>query len=438
MLIFTSANFQIAYCKSYKERIFKMNKNAPKRKSRNRKKSYLLPVLLLLCLIVLTAALISVLSNKPAKQNSTPPTVPDTGNVSDATADTTTEPTIPQVSFFGKEYAQDITELTLPESDIAALEHETVYSCICDALNSFTELELMDVRAAALTLDEMTSLKENYPSVRFIWNVDLYGTELSSDDKEADISGIVITDIEALKTRLRLLYSLTYLDMCDCGLTNEQMEELQNEFPQIKFVWKVTLGLWTIRTDTVAFSTLKDGTITYRLTNDDCKVLKYCTDMVALDLGHNKVTDLSFLEFMPELKILILVDNWLTDTQSPYLYDLSMLKYCPKLMYLEFFVGDVTDISVFDYLPNLVDLNISYNPISDVSHLLNFTKLERLYIEHTSLTEQDYELLKETYPDAYIVYYGEGSVDQGWREHERYFAMIDMFHNNYVNDLFKD
>lgn len=415
-----------------------MNKNTPQRKSRNRKKSYLLPVLVLLCLIALTAALISVLSNRSQKQDSTSTAVPDTGNVSDTTAETTTEPTIPQVSFFGKEYAQDITELTLPESDIASLEHETVYSRICDALNSFTGLEHMDVRAAALTLDEMTSLKEAHPSVRFIWNVDLYGTELSSDDTEADISGIEITDIEALKTRLRLLYSLTYLDMCDCGLTNEQMEELQNEFPQIKFVWKVTLGLWTIRTDTVAFSTLKDGTITYRLTNDDCKVLKYCTDMVALDLGHNKVTDLSFLEYMPELKILILVDNWLTDTQSPYLYDLSMLKYCPKLMYLEFFVGDVTDISVFDYLPNLVDLNISYNPISDVSHLLNFTKLERLYIEHTSLTEQDYELLKETYPDAYIVYYGEGSVDQGWREHERYFAMIDMFHNNYMNDLFKD
>ena len=415
-----------------------MDKNTPQRKSRKRKKSYLLPLLVLLCLIVLTAVLISVLSNKSPKQNSTSTAAPDTTGVSDTTSETTTEPTIPQVSFLGKEYAQDITELTLPESDIVSLEHETVYSRICDALNSFTELELMDVRAAALTLDEMTSLKENYPSVRFIWNVDLYGTELSSDDTEADISGIEITDIEDLKLRLRLLDSLTYLDMCDCGLTNEQMEELQNEFPQIKFVWKVTLGLWTIRTDTVAFSTLKDGTITYRLTNDDCKVLKYCTDMVALDLGHNKVTDLSFLEYMPELKILILVDNWLTDTQSPYLYDLSMLKYCPKLMYLEFFVGDVTDISVFDYLPNLVDLNISYNPISDVSHLLNFTKLERLYIEHTSLTEQDYELLKETYPDAYIVYYGEGSVDQGWREHERYFAMIDMFHNNYVNDLFKD
>ncbi len=416
-----------------------MNKNTPKRKNKDdNKKSYLIPSIALICVIALTITLISVLSNKGNKNENTSTASDGNASIADTTAETTTEPTIPEINFFGMEYRQDVNELSIDDNTISTMEHDAVYSGICDALNNFSALELMDVKAANLTLDEMTYLKENYPSVKFVWNVDLYGKEISSDDTEADINGIEVTDIEDLKTKLRLLDGLTYIDMCDCGLENEQMEELRNEFPQIKFVWNVTLGLWTIRTDTVAFSTLKDGTITYRLTNDDCKVLKYCTDMVALDLGHNKVTDLSFLEYMPELKILILVDNWLTDTQSPYLYDLSMLKYCPKLMYLEFFVGDVTDISVFDYLPNLVDLNISYNPISDVSHLLNFTKLERLYIEHTNLTEQDYELLKETYPDAYIVYYGEGSVDQGWREHERYFAMIDMFHNNYVNDLFKD
>lgn len=416
-----------------------MVNNTPKRKIRKKgRKNYLAPVFSLLCLISVIALLISLLSNRNIKKENPSSVSPDNTSTADIALETTTQPAISKIDFFGNAYKQDITELTLSDSDTDGLKHDAVYSKICDALNNFTKLESMDIKAAGLTPDEMTYLSKNYPSVKFIWNVDLYGTTLSSNDTEADISGIEITDIEDLKNRLRLLDGLTYIDMCDCALSNEQMEELKDEFPQIKFVWKITLGLWTIRTDTVAFSTLKDGSITYRLTNDDCKVLKYCTDMVALDLGHNKVTDLSFLEYMPELKILILVDNWLTDTQSPYLYDLSMLRYCPKLMYLEFFVGDVTDISVFDYLPNLVDLNISYNPISDVSHLLNFTKLERLYIEHTNLTEQDYELLKETYPDAYIVYYGEGSVDQGWREHERYFAMIDMFHNNYVNDLFKD
>lgn len=269
------------------------------------------------------------------------------------------------------------------------------------------------------------------------WETTILEVVVKSTDTELDLNGKVVPDLDAFITQLESLPALKHVELCDSNLTNEQMEILMARFPQIKFVWKITLGLWTIRTDAVAFSTLKDGTINYRLTNEDTRVLKYCTDMVALDLGHNKVTDLSFLQYMPELRILILVDNWIGEVAEPYLNDLSMLKYCPKLMYLEFFVGDVTDISVLAELKEMVDLNISYNPISDVTPLLNFPKLERLYLEHTNMTEADYNLLKETYPDAYIVYYGEGSVDQGWRTHDRYFAMIDMFHNNYVHDLFK-
>jgi hypothetical protein len=121
-----------------------------------------------------------------------------------------------------------------------------------------------------------------------------------------------------------------------------------------------------------------------------------------------------------------------------YIDDLSYLRYVPELKYLEFFVGSVSDISFLKYTPNLIDLNISYNPISDVTYLLNLPKIERLWCEHTNLTVEDYDLLKQTYPDAQIVYYGEGSVDQGWRTHDRYFAMIDMYHNNYVHELFKD
>lgn len=106
-------------------------------------------------------------------------------------------------------------------------------------------------------------------------------------------------------------------------------------------------------------------------------------------------------------------------------------------MYLEFFVGDVTDLSVLADLNEMVDLNISYNPVGDITPLLNYPKLERLFLEHTNVSEADYELLKKTYPDAQIVLYGEGSVDQGWRTHPRYYAMKDMYVKNYVNDLFK-
>lgn len=300
--------------------------------------------------------------------------------------------------------------------------------------DSYTTEDAEETAATTEDVTEETATEEPTTGE----DVELYGAVYPYDTESIDISGTQVDNLEYLIGQLGKLDRLTYIDMCDCGLSNEQMEDLMSRFPNIKFVWKVTLGLWTIRTDCVAFSTLKDGTITYRLTNEDVQVLKYCTDMVALDLGHNRVTDISFLQYMPKLRILILVDNRVEGYDDVYISDLSYLKYNPELRYLEFFVGSVSDISFLQYTPKLVDLNISYNPISDVTYLLNLPNIERLFLEHTELTEADYQLLQQTYPDAQVVYYGEGSVDQGWREHERYFAMIDMYHNNYVSELFMD
>ena len=65
-----------------------------------------------------------------------------------------------------------------------------------------------------------------------------------------------------------------------------------------------------------------------------------------IDIGHCCVSDLSFLEYMPELRVLILVENYPTDGSSRRLKDISALKYCPHLRYLEFFANDLKDISV--------------------------------------------------------------------------------------------
>ena len=52
------------------------------------------------------------------------------------------------------------------------------------------------------------------------------------------------------------------------------------------------------------------------------------------------------------------------------------------------------------------------------------------------ISEEDVQRLRERYPNATIVNHGYGSVDQGWRTHDRYYAMIDMYHNNYLSELF--
>ena len=300
---------------------------------------------------------------------------------------------------------------------------------------------LADVRDYRLNLPQIRDLTERYRDGELLWNLDVDGVGIASDVRELDFSGhdLAALDLD-IYTLLELLRNLEKVDMCQCGYSNDEMAALQDAYPGIKIVWEIRLSHWTVRTDAVAFSTMKTCAQTFYLNDEEAKYLKYCTDLVALDLGHNYVTDLSFLQHMPELKILILVDNvkgW-ENGKIRRIDDLSMLQYVPKLEYLEFFCDGVKDISFLQYTPNLVDLNISYNPIRDATYLFELPKLERLFLEHTKIPYSEFERLKETYPNAQLEYYGEGSIDHGWRKHERYYAMRDMFKNNYVHPLFAD
>ncbi len=318
---------------------------------------------------------------------------------------------------------------------------EVTYGEVLDHVEQQGGTGLADVREYRLNLPQIKDLTERYRDGKLVWELDVDGVRVTSDICELDFSG---HDLAALDLDLYMLFgllrNLEKVDMCQCGFSNDEMAALQDAFPEIKIVWEIQMSHWTVRTDAVAFSTMKTCSQTFFLNDDEAKYLKYCTDLVALDLGHNYVTDLSFLKYMPELKILILVDNvksW-EGGKIHRIDDLSMLQYVPKLEYLEFFCDGVEDISFLQYTPNLVDLNISYNPVSDASYLFELPKLERLFLEHTKIPYSEFERLQETYPDAQIEYYGEGSIDHGWREHERYYAMRDMFKNNYVHSLFAE
>lgn len=331
------------------------------------------------------------------------------------------------------------------EANVQAMNLRTntaaTYGEVLDYVEQQGGSGLADVRDYRLNLPQIRDLTERYQDGELVWELDVDGVRISPDIHELDFSGhdLAALDVD-MYMLLGLLPNLEKIDMCQCGFSNDEMAALQDAFPEIKIVWEIVLSHWTIRTDAVAFSTMKTCSQTFYLHDDEAKYLKYCTDLVALDLGHNYVTDLSFLQFMPELKILILVDNvkgW-DNGKIRRIDDLSMLQYVPKLEYLEFFCNRVQDISFLQYTPNLVDLNISYNPVSDASCLFELPKLERLFLEHTKIPYSEFERLQATYPDAQLEYYGEGSIDHGWRKHERYYAMRDMFKNNYVHPLFAD
>lgn len=267
--------------------------------------------------------------------------------------------------------------------------------------------------------------------------------EVGSYEYVADIHNIKITDLDAFKEQIRQLPNLLYIDMCDCGLTNEEMEDLMYTFPSVRFVWMIRMTntnaartlRWNVRTDALAFSTLHAWATDPRLDNDQAQQLKYCTDLVALDFGHNAVHDCSFMEDM-DIHILITVDSF-NRVENHKFDSLDVVRNFPNLMYLETFVGAITDTECLKDCKEMVDLNLSYNPISDITYLKDFPKLERFVIENTRISYADYQELCACYPDITIYYTGSGSVDHGWRSHPRYFAMIDMFRKDYWNDLFR-
>lgn len=271
---------------------------------------------------------------------------------------------------------------------------------------------------------------EDSPTTDFPYEYNINGVYYPKTVEIMDFNNKTIADYDSFITEIGQFENVKKIEVCGTNLSYEQLENLQNTYPDIKFVWTITLAnTWTVRTDVVAFSTNK-AHHNPAIKNDEVWKLKYLTDIVALDIGHNEISDLSFLQYMPNLKVLIIADNWISD--------LSPIVNCKKLMYLETFVNPIRDISPLAELDNLVDINVSYNYFTDYTPLLNKPKLERLWITHTSMTSDSIQQLIDAYPNVTMDYTSGTSVQGGWRDHPRYFAFREMFATNTVNDLFKD
>ena len=72
------------------------------------------------------------------------------------------------------------------------------------------------------------------------------------------------------------------------------------------------MGEWTLRTDVTNFSTANLTKIPDP-TYSEIEQLRYLTDIVALDLGHNNLPPLDFLSGLTGLRSLILVDCGISD-----------------------------------------------------------------------------------------------------------------------------
>ncbi|MBQ7801769.1 MAG: hypothetical protein IJ375_05560 [Oscillospiraceae bacterium] len=266
--------------------------------------------------------------------------------------------------------------------------------------------------------EEMLALQESYPGIEFFWQLEVCGVTVDNTATEIDLSNIPMEDTQELESKLQYLPNLTKVDMCGCGISNEEMEALNDRHEDTLFVWIVNIGPYPVRTDITYYIPVK---YQQRVGNEDCKNLRYCTELVALDLGHMPIVSCEFVSYMPHLKYLILADTSLMSIEP-----LADLK---ELVFLEIFLTYVTDYSPLLTVTSLEDLNISHTH-GDLEPLTQMTWLKRLWWGANpgeQLSRKDTAYLQECLPDTTVVTDFCYSTGRGWRQGGHYYDMRDYF-----------
>ena len=240
-----------------------------------------------------------------------------------------------------------------------------------------------------------------------------FGAVSFDRDAEAiDMGDQAVEDFEGFIAFLQEFPNLKKVDMFATQVTKKQVSMLEEALPDVQFGWTMQLMKYKnkhiVRSDAEAFSTLHGVCPNHR--SEEFALLKYCTHMLALDLGHNNLTDITFLLNMPRLRVLILGEN-------QKLRDISVLAELQDLEYLELFTCGIKDITPLTKLPNLIDLNLANNSVQDWRPLKEMKQLKRLWISGMcgkNMTAAERQELEEALPDTIIMYKGK-PVDNGWR-----------------------
>ena len=228
------------------------------------------------------------------------------------------------------------------------------------------------------------------------------GMSFPLDAEYINLGDTVVQEFDAFEAFLDRFTRLKQVDMWETKMPAAMCDRLAARYPGMKWGWTMVLQgkdhQHLIRTDYTSWSTLHNNTTSHH-TSEDFSILRYCWNLMALDIGHNSVTDLGFLRDLPNLRVLIVACNQVTDI-SP-LADLKNLEYA------ELFKNKIKDLSPISGLDHLLDLNICFNYVEDYSPLQGLINLRRLWFYSSHFPNQSppdniVKVLKSALPDTYI------------------------------------
>ncbi len=325
------------------------------------------------------------------------------------------------VDLGGREYKNTVTELDFAGRKDVDLE------MLIKSAPLFIDLKNIDFSGCGFSNTEMKEVADAFPETDVLWQFSIYDQEVSSLDEEIDFSGKKIDDTSEIENALPYLKKLKKVIMSDCGISDEAMDELNKRHEDVRFVWTVYFGLkYYLRTDATTFiASMFHGYAENPrdLTDENIVPLKYCTDMVALDIGHMYFSRLDFCSEMKDLKWLII--------SMARVSDLSPLVNCKELYFLEMFKCPVHDLSPLLECKKLRHLNICQCPTRDsLDALAQMTWLERCWMSgggpFDDRLDREYVYSNEFLPNTMKRLRGLDHTGDGWRNYPAYFEMRDV------------
>ncbi len=293
------------------------------------------------------------------------------------------------------------------ELDLSGLRPEQLDEALraLRLLPALERVELTDAEGGnTLSGEEVKRLQDAFPELCFAYRFELFGQTVSTEDERIEYVRVPIRNegVEELRRALPLLKSCRYFLLDNCGIDNELLAALRDEFPETKIVWRLYIEYIGFLTD------IKVLHLTWMWTNQNIQILRYCNELEYFDIGHNTISDISFMAYMPNLKYAILSYN--------YVRDVSPLANCKKLEMLElYFCHLLEDISPLAECESLKLLNVSATKVHDISPVFKLKNLERFYcIMNYGIPEEQQEQIYEELPDCWITFNQEIDKAVGW------------------------
>ena len=339
----------------------------------------------------------------------------------------------------GLEFGLAFRENIYPDTE-ESLEIEAITDAELEILTFFSGLKTLTLKNPAADPEKVFALKDQLPGVTVSWQVSLGSQTYDVQATEVDLTEVEVTDLTEVEQKLAYLPELQSVTFGLCGVDNPNWgnsrskltaSPIENEDlaayrdrvrDKYKVVWTVRLGpSIALRTDADNFMPNHFGV--GQLPDSYAYNLRYCEEMVCLDVGHMTLTDISFVEYMPNLKYLILA--W---TEVQYI---EPIRSCKNLVFLELDWSCIRDISPLVDCTALEDLNLGCT-YCDITPLKEMTWLKNVYM----IRRHSAGVVGQALPDTRVVSSSDpdaATVGYGWRRLPNYYAMRDCLNAPYMN-----